>query len=458
MKRLLILVSLALLLPACATTAPPQPSPPEQTAAGRLLYRYESSESCRGCHTTIYQQYEDSMHAAAFDNPRFNAQYFKEVVPRAQRDPQFITVARTCIACHAPVVFMNYTGLIATQEQATKYETGVTCDFCHTLSGYAPNGDYIQNPSGKKQGPLQSVTSHHAEYSGFMQVGDFCGKCHNATNHIGLEVKSTYYEWLESSFGKQSFACQECHMNKNGFLRKGVAEFEKGSAAYLNIGATAVKQKEYDKLYTHAFPGAHSISQLEDALLLEFRVGTRRADEQGNFRFDLRISNERTGHKMPTGSSDLRFMWLEVNAITEDGTQLPVQLHSSNVRGTPHYSVAGAAPDDATILGSDVPAGARLYRSVFVDSAGRQSLFNYDAVKNVFDNRLNAGEIRNEHFSIRIPSGFAGHVILTATLRYRGAPSSFSKRLQANDFTPVIIATHQKKVSIVAGSFPAQKQ
>ncbi|HIJ81157.1 MAG TPA: hypothetical protein HPP76_05565 [Desulfuromonadales bacterium] len=453
MKRLLILLFLSFLFASCTTVAPlPPVVPAESPATSRLLYPYESSQSCKGCHAEIHLQYDESMHAKAFSDPAFTAQYFREVVPRAQKDKSFVPIARRCIACHAPAVFMNYTGLVSTPEQAARYETGVTCDFCHTLSGYAANGDYLQNPSGKKQGPLQSVSTHHAEYSGFLQVGDYCGNCHNATNHFGLDVKSTYYEWRESRFGNDGFPCQDCHMNKNGFLRKGVAEFESGTAAYINIGSHRKETAVHDKLYTHLFPGAHSISQIEDALLLDFRVGVRKADAQGKFRFDLHVSNERTGHKMPSGSSDLRFLWLEVIAETEDGTRLPVHLYSGRTRGASDYSVAGANRDDEAILGSDVPGGSRLYRSVFVNAAGRQTLFNYDAVKNPFDNRLNAGEVRNEQYEIQLPKGFSGHVTLTATLNYRGAPSSFSRRQQIPDFKPVAIAKRQKKITISAGA------
>jgi hypothetical protein len=395
-------------------------------------------------------QYEESMHAKSFSNPLFFKQYFNDVVPRAKREPELVPEARKCIACHAPTVFMNYTGLVATPEQANRFETGVTCDFCHTLAGYGDNGDYQQNPSGKKQGPFQvaSAASHHSEYSGFLQLGDYCGRCHNATNHVGLEVKSTYYEWRESSYGQRGFACQECHMNKNGFLRDGIAEFDRGAAAEMNIGHATKKQKEHDKLYNHSFPGAHSISELQDALLLVFKIGTRAPDADGRLHFTLVVNNERSGHKMPSGSSDLRFMWLEVHAISVDGTTIPVELVTSVSAGTNDYSIAGASLDDATVLQNDVPKGARLYRTVLVNAAGRQSLYQYDAVKNVFDNRLNAAEIRKEQFYLKLPSHYSGKVKLEARLYYRAAPSSFTKRLQLEDFVPVLVASQKKMVTI----------
>jgi hypothetical protein len=431
----------------------------DEPAVSRLQYPYQSSDQCKGCHADQYQQYEDSMHAKAFTNPLFNSQYFNEIVPRAQRDPALVQEARGCISCHAPTVFMNYTGLVSTPAQAGRFETGVTCDFCHTLGGYGDNGDYQQVLSGKKQGPFleEGAISHHSEYSGYMQLGEYCGRCHNATNHIGLSVKSTYDEWRESIYGMSGSAsiitCQECHMSKDGYLRNGSAEFERGQAAHMNIGSAEKKQKEHDKLYNHSFPGAHSVSQQLDALSIDFRVGSRSLDASGLLPFSVLINNERTGHKMPSGSSDLRFMWLVVTATGDDGTKISFWHRPKTATGI-DYSLAGSSPDDAAILGKDVPTGSRLYRNVLVNADGRQSLYQSDAVKSVFDNRLAAKELRKETYYLKPPTKFSGKVTLTANLYYKGAPSSFTKRMQVPDFTPVLVASHTKHISVEAAHAP----
>lgn len=452
MRVFFIIVSIFLVSCAAGTLQNSSPVPEIEAPVSRLLYPYEPSNLCKGCHSEQYQQYEGSMHANAFTNPLFNTQYFKNVVPRALRDQSFVPEARKCVACHAPTVFMNYTGLVSTPAQANRFETGVTCDFCHTLAGIAENGDYKQNPSGKKQGPYEETgaAKHHSEYSGYIQVGEFCGRCHDATDHIGLEVKSTYYEWRESMYSKRGITCQDCHMSKEGFLRNGTAVFDRGQASYMNIGAIERKQREHEKLYNHSFPGAHSPSQLEDALNIEFKVGTRFVDANGRFPFGVVINNERSGHKMPSGSSDLRFMWLTVTATAPDGKTLPVTLQMQNSKDV-DYSIAGSSPDDAAILVNDVPAGSRLYRSVLVNDAGRQSLFQHNAVKNIFDNRLEAEELRKEGYYMMLPPGFSGKVTLEARLYYKGFPSSFAHRMDIPDSPPVLV-THQKKLVSVEAS------
>ena len=240
-------------------------------------------------------------------------------------------------------------------------------------------------------------------------------------------------------------------MNKDGFLSKGIAEFARGPAAYMNIGSVARKQKEHDKLYSHSFPGAHSLSQQQGALLLDIRVGTRTADVSGQIPIALLVNNERSGHKMPSGSSDLRFMWLVVTATAADGSKIPLLLQQTATSGNAvDYSIAGVSPDDAAILEDDVPTGSRLYRTVLVNVAGRQSLFMYDAVENVFDNRLGAAEVRKEGYDLKLPTGFSGMVTLEANLYYKGAPSSFTKRLQVPEFSEVLVASQKKQVSIEA--------
>ena len=450
--KIITVLLLSILLAACASEKIQNGSTlaAGEKASGRLLYPYEASVQCKGCHTDQYFEYGESMHSKAFSNPLFNAQYFNDVVPRAQRDPEMVPEARKCIACHAPVVFMNYTGLVTTPAEASRYETGVTCDFCHTLGGYAENGDYMQVASGKKQGPHQTSggATHHSEYSGYVELGDFCGRCHNATNHVGLEVKSTYYEWRESSYGRSGFPCQDCHMNKNGFLMDGKAVFDRGQAAYINIGNVARKLKEHEKLHSHAFPGAHSNNQLANALSLEFRVVTLTADAEGRFPFSLIVNSERSGHKIPSGSSDLRFMWVVVTATAEDGTSFPVFINNPRIKKGSDFSIAGGSRDDAVILRDDVPLGSRLYRTVLVNSAGRQSLFQYDAVKSAFDNRLNAAEVRKEGYYFKLPPQFSGKITLEASLYYKGAPSSFTKRMQLPDSETVLVATQQRTITV----------
>ena len=434
MIRFLTLMCGFLLASCAAEVARVQTS--EETVARRLDYPYESSETCSACHSPIYQQYQVSEHSRSFSNPLFQAQYFNEVVPRAERDPAMRTEARRCIYCHAPVVFMNFTGLISRPEQAGVFETGISCDFCHTLYGYQANGDYRQNPSQRKLGPLQQV-SHHSEYSGWVEMSDFCGPCHNASNHRDLPVKATFTEWRESPFREKRIMCQDCHMNKIGYLVNGSAEYEQGAAAHLSIGYDTRNhaRSDHQKLHTHAFPGAHSNTQIEGALRLEVLPSG-----DGAPGFKVRVNNERSGHRMPSGSSELRFLTLLVSARDSRGNEVPVELVSSPAEPV-DYGIAGAFSGDTVLLGSAIPSGSRLYRSIFLDADGRPAPSFIDAASIAFDNRLKAGEVREEEYYLAQQPGAAGKLTVTASLVYRSAPAAVTSRLGVPAATPVTIAS-----------------
>ncbi len=234
--------------------------------------KYQPSTNCRACHAKIFDQYSESMHAKAFTNPVFQAQYFSELLPRAKKYKYLLEEAKACISCHAPVAYMkNYRQVVYTK-QINPDVSGVTCDFCHTISGYKDeypgSGNYTSLPGKKKFGPSRLESEWHSIYSELHTKSEFCAICHNSINRQGLEIKSTYSEWKESPYAKEGIQCQDCHMNVQGFLTADKPVFESGKAALTSMSTP----KYREKLYTHRFPGAHSRIQLDKALSLDMEV------------------------------------------------------------------------------------------------------------------------------------------------------------------------------------------
>ncbi|UCE72760.1 MAG: hypothetical protein JSU99_06145, partial [Nitrospiraceae bacterium] len=178
---------------------------------------YWPSTTCRNCHDTIFRQYSQSMHKQSFTNPVFQAQYFKELLPLAFDDKDILSEAKKCIACHAPEAFMRYNSLITSKEEIDPLKSGVICDFCHRITGYKDespgNGNYISSPGPEKLGPFIHKKNWHHVYSELHTKSEFCAICHNAVNHHGLEIKSTYTEWKDSRYAEEGIQCQDCHMN-----------------------------------------------------------------------------------------------------------------------------------------------------------------------------------------------------------------------------------------------------
>lgn len=436
---------------ALACLALPGPAPAQSMGRAPSPSGYWPSQTCAGCHPRTYQQHAESHHESSFRNPVFQAMYFEELLPRASRDPALVEEARTCTACHAPVAWAfqrrYFTGDMPTDPSLS----GVTCDLCHTITGYEGpeprNGNFITAPSDKKYGPFPTETNWHHVYSELQTRSEFCATCHEAVNHRGIEVKATYSEWKKSPFAAEGIQCQDCHMTRDGFLVAGRPRHESGKSAE----GALVNAPLRGRLYTHRFPGANSRSQIEGAITLSFPKAPAQARAGQTVPFSVLVDNHRTGHKMPTGSVDLRLLWLEVTARVKDRV-IPVP---AKVKALGGYGVAGAGEWDEQLLFPDVAPGSRIYRSVFFDAEKRQTLASFDAVQIAWDNRLASGETRLEPYELELPADAAGPVRIQARLLYQSYPTAFAKRMEVDVPRPVEVAA--ATVDLEAIPLPAKK-
>ena len=408
----------------CITIWPVQPV----DAAPAMHQEYWPPSRCKTCHSAIFDEHSQSFHEKSFSNPVFQGQYYKELLAGAEKDLGLLTEAKACIACHSPINFIELKRPIMSNDQVDPEMSGVTCDFCHTVTGYdgtvPGNGRYIAGPNAERKfGPFLHEYSWHRGYGQFQMKSEFCGICHNSINRFGLEVKSTYTEWKNSSYAEKGIQCQDCHMNLVGFLKEGKSVFESGQAALMPMCDTPYRSI----LYTHRFPGAHSKTQVFGALNVIMAIETEktRISSGDLIIISVHVDNSKTGHKMPSGSADLRQLWLELEAYSGDKVvSVPI---ASTVEGRP-YDVVGKGPSDEEILGKDIPKGTRIYRAIFVDKTGKQTLSSYKAERIIFDNRLNPAELRKERYYFRIPDDFKDRIFLRARLIYLPYPTSFARR------------------------------
>ena len=400
---------------------------------------YWPCDSCRNCHPKTFAQHTASMHARSFSNPVFQAQYTKEVLPMARSSSEMSHEARSCPTCHAPIAHKLSRARLASPDLIQGSGSGVTCDFCHTITGYTGdqpgNGNYLTKPGVTKFGPLKTKTDWHHSYSALQTRSEFCAICHSVNNHLGLDIKSTYAEWKASRYAAEGIQCQDCHMTANGFLTGGFPLYDSGLAASMTLGSSP----ERNKLYTHRFQGARSHSQIEGAMQLAFELPAASAAPGGFLEVRLKVDNSRTGHKMPSGSVDLRYMWLDVYA--QIGAER-VQLSPVNPPASQGYDLIGAYDEiDRTILAGAVPLGRRIYRTILADARGVPTLAFYLAKSVVFDNRLNASEVRVETYRGKLPETKEPRFSLVATLYYLPYPDSFAARLELPKAEPVQVAS-----------------
>jgi hypothetical protein len=401
--------------------------------------------TCRGCHDQIVAQHLASSHEMSFTNPAFQAQYRKNLLPKAATDPQLNADARECIACHEPVTYATNGPKSVSLLEIDPKMNGVTCDICHSMTGYSgarpQNGNYIVEPSERKLGPFKGEGDWHHIYSELQTKSEICAVCHEAVNRHGLRIKATFAEWQESEFARQGVHCQDCHMNVDGFLTAGKPRFASGKAAAMTLGSAPQRER----LYTHQFPGAHSRTQIEGALTLGIEAAPLNGVQNHELAIDVTVDNSRTGHSMPSGSADLRLLWLEVRVcIGNDSVGHPAAIAEPEALDeSSAYSQAGRGKFDSLLVGPEVPKGSRIYRAVFTDSSGQATLDSYNAVAQVFDNRLKAAETRKESYRFTIPAGAQGDIRVNATLKYLPYSSTFTARFGLPSPEAVIVAQRE---------------
>ena len=438
---LFIAAGLAMLLPICASDG----KSGKVANPGTQTKGFWRTSTCRGCHDQIVAQHLASSHEMSFTNPAFQAQYQQDLLPGAATDPNIYVEARECIACHEPVAYAT-NGPRALSLQAVDPEmNGVTCDICHSMTGYRDgkpqNGNYIVEPSDRKLGPFKGQGDWHHIYSELQTKSDICAVCHEAVNRHGLRIKATFTEWQESPFAQQGVHCQDCHMNVDGFLTAGKPRFASGKAAAMSIGSAPQRER----LYTHQFPGAHSKTQVEGAITLAIEAAPSADPQNHMLAFDVTVDNSRTGHSMPSGSADLRLLWIEVMVrIGDERIGQPALIQEPAVPDeSSAYSLAGRGRFDSILLGSEIPKGSRIYRAVFTDAAGQATLDSYNAVAKLFDNRLKAAEKRKESYRFMIPEGAKGDITIKATLKYLPYSSTFTRRFGLPSPDQVIVAQRE---------------
>ncbi len=264
-----------------------------------------------------------------------------------------------CIRCHAPRAFLDGHGDVTSIDELTDEErSGVECEVCHRamedLDTPAGNAQYqiddvVVGTNVPRRGPFDFTDGvdpppHswiHDPYTGSSRL---CGTCHDVSTPaervddagVGLGVafneQRTYSEWLGSAFAEAGAgfrSCQDCHMpavedmpactehvnlqsHPTGGRRHdlvGANRFMIGilKAEYGSAGSNRVADVFYD------VTEARYDEFLATSATLEVATPTEVDLTEGLESITVRVTNN-TGHKLPTGYSEGRVMWIEVLA------------------------------------------------------------------------------------------------------------------------------------------------
>lgn len=338
-----------------------------------LVNPLQPAADCRYCHqhanAEVHQNdppygpmtgWQGSMMANSARDPVFWA-----AIALAAEDDA--THTEECIRCHSPKAFLEGRGnIIAIEQLVSDDVNGVDCEVCHrmtadpetprgnaryriddeTINGIVPRHgpwDYADGvPSPQFDGESGEAV-HPVTRDPFTGSSELCGTCHDVTtvrerlddDGVGMgfafNEQRTYSEWRGSAFanvGSEDFkSCADCHMP----ALTDVA----GCKDYVDRHAHPSGGRRHDLLGANRFMlelllaeyGAslneyfftNSIARLDEFIGTSANLEVTGVPETGVDAtvgiegLAVTVTNE-TGHKLPSGYSEGRRMWIEVVA------------------------------------------------------------------------------------------------------------------------------------------------
>jgi hypothetical protein len=298
------------------------------------------------CHQTEYAAWSKSVHAHAAEDPMV---LFGITVEQKLEGDQY---ARLCAGCHDPLLARHGT----TTQQAPPPRGGITCLGCHDVVraiGAGGNGDleYASHDWSKdhKAWGLASLER--------LRKPEFCGGCHRqfVPSH-GIAAITTLDEYRASPFNG-SIACVDCHMPKN-------------DGEHADHGAAG------GNLYMgHAFGDDALVAAQTHKLQTALELTATRAGG-GVYVF---AHNKAVGHGFPTGVTDIREPWVEIEALdanknvlaTYGGPGQDALLPSNAAR----LGIDIAKPDGTVLLLHELSAATRITYDLRIPAQATQALF-----------------------------------------------------------------------------------
>lgn len=340
------------LVPAVAMAAPTEQltNPLEVLIDGDCNYCHNFNNPLKDAGEPEYAPFagwQGSMMANAARDPVFWAG-----VAVAAEDAAVPEETEDCIRCHSPRAFLEGRGDATSVDQLIPADLeSVTCELCHRMEddGIIGNArftldDTLVGETVARRGPWDytdgvPVPAEHATMqSDFTGSSELCGVCHDVSTSSprlddgGNEISAafneqrTYSEWANSAFavpGEDFRTCQDCHMpeipdSAGCNVYQGKHQHPVGNRRHDLVGANRFMLEILrDNFGEEIGIGAlnDSIDRLDEfvqtAATLDV-VAPKSVDASvGIDGLEVTVTNE-TGHKLPSGYSEGRVMWIEV--------------------------------------------------------------------------------------------------------------------------------------------------
>ncbi|MGB6367626.1 MAG: multiheme c-type cytochrome, partial [Thermoanaerobaculia bacterium] len=374
-----------------------------------------------------------SMHANSWRDP-----LFQSAAKLASEETKGLS-DNFCFGCHVPVgVISGEIPPIDGSKLSPVAASGVSCDFCHTVSKTRGVGNLpaTSEPGNVKWGPFTDSKSpfHDVQFSDTHTSARFCGLCHNMSHPMnGLQIVGTYTEWLTGPYRAAGVTCQDCHMTPP----------DPPTAFTPNPGVAALNGPKREHRWTHQFVGGNVMvaellgaqlqadyarKRLEAAAEVEI-LPPATVSRPGLLEFAVKVRNVGAGHYLPTGMTEMRQMWLDVRVVDANGTEI--------------YS--SGAVDDA----GEIEPNAAIFRTVLGDESGNPTWRMWEATHILYDHRIPPKGYRVERYAAYVPPDTGLPLTVRATLRYRSVSPQLAKELLADEAPPIpVIDMRQAAITV----------
>lgn len=373
--------------------------------------QFNPASMCQECHPDHYAQWAGSNHAYAMVDPLFQA---LTTVRQATYDGK---QDRFCLQCHTAIGTRGgeiVPGFSYADLSPIVME-GITCESCHKVTAVDRlyNSGHVLAPDGAQQGPITdpALSTFHASVGNPLHgSSEFCGACHDLVEVSGVSLERPYEEWLESPARIEGTNCQGCHMPAS----EGQAAVDGPDRTVHDHSFVSIDVP----LLTDFWSEEEEVQR--SARTTEFLTGIAAMDvvcssSQGELDVVLTVDNLLEGHALPTGSTFIRELWVEL--IVTDATGATVFEtgtldENGDLRG--YWSELDPYGDTELVT----------FASGLVDVHGDPTLFPW---------------VATEHWSAAIPPGYSRTATWFVDTSTAVAPLTVEARLRLRPIPPHLL-------------------
>jgi hypothetical protein len=349
----------------------------------------------------------------------------------------FPETAGNCATCHVPVAAAYPGGAYqADINQISGIEKeGVFCEFCHKIGAVTldsrnglpyPNLPGVMSmqlfrPEEGQQlffGNFDDVT-RRVSYLPLIEQSAYCAPCHFGV-FWDVPVYNSFGEWLSSPYSDPltGKTCQDCHMP--------VVDYD-----YFVYPEKGGLLRDRNRIFSHRMPGASDVKLLQNAVTMTATASL----EEDEVRVQVAITNDQTGHHVPT-DSPLRHLILLVEAADGQGESLTL-LDGPTV---PYWGGVGD-PAAGYYAGLPGKAYAKVLQELWTYVMPSGAYWNQTRL--VSDNRLAAFETDTSTYSFAAPQ--SGELEIKVSLLFRRA---FIELMDQKDWEVPDIVMEQETITL----------